>query len=175
MYPKIRQEFFPNLSSKKCKVTLQLPTNIFCTSILLKNKDYEGGLSYIWVNMACDFNKFSITNIWFLVFLLIILQENTVVSVLHNFGRHGDQYYAVEYFNIFQTHMYHVAAHSNDPYVCSYTIWIWLLVCHIKHYTHYFTFSCQSDITSKFHILTMYALVTYIHTCHFISSIPLSH
>jgi hypothetical protein len=90
MYPNIRQEFFTNLSSQKCKVTLQLLTNMFCTSILLKNEDYEGGLSYIWVNMACDFNKFHITNIWFLVFLLIIMQENTVMSVLHNFGRYGD-------------------------------------------------------------------------------------
>lgn len=122
MYLNIRQEYFTNLSSKKFKVTLQLPTNIFCTSILLKNEDYKGGLSYIWLNMACDFNKFYVKNIWFLVFLLIILQENTVLSVVHNFGRHGDQNCAVVYFNIFQTLMYHVAAHSNDPYVCSYTI-----------------------------------------------------
>jgi len=165
MYPNIRQEFFTNLSSKKCKVTLQLPTNIFCTSILLKNEDYEEELSYTWMNMACDFNKFYVTDIGFLVFSLIILQENTVVSVLHNFGRHGDQNRAVAHFNIFQTHMYHVAAHSNDPYVCSYTIWIWLLVCHIKHYTHYFSFNCHSDITSKFHILTAHALVDSQTVC----------
>jgi len=108
--------------------------------------------------MECDFNTFYITDICFLVFLLIILQEITVVSVLHNFGLHGDQNYAVVHFNIFRAHVYHGAAHSNDPYVCSYTIWIWLLICHIKH-TFFFSFSCQSDITSNFQIVTMYKLV----------------
>jgi hypothetical protein len=43
MYPNIRHEFLTNLSSKNCRVTLQICTNIFCTSILLKNEDYEGG------------------------------------------------------------------------------------------------------------------------------------
>jgi len=69
--------------------------------------------------MTCDFKKFYITNTWFLTFLLIILQENTVVSVLHNFGLHGDQNCAVLHFNIFQSQVRHAAAHSNDPYVCS--------------------------------------------------------
>jgi hypothetical protein len=36
MYPNIRQEFFTNSLSKKCKIILQLLTNIFYTSILLK-------------------------------------------------------------------------------------------------------------------------------------------
>jgi hypothetical protein len=81
-----------------------------------------------------------------------------VVSV-HNFGLHGDQKCAVVHFNIFQALIYHAAAHSNDPYVCSYTIWIYLFICHIKQNSHYFSFSCQSNTTSKFHIVTMYAIV----------------
>jgi hypothetical protein len=72
--------------------------------------------------MACEINKFWITYVGFLVFLLIILQDNTVVSVLHNFGLHGDKNCAVVHFNTFQAHVYHAATCSNDPYVCSYTI-----------------------------------------------------
>ena len=68
-------------------------------------------------------------------------------------------------FNIFQAQVYHAAAHSNDPYVCSYKISIWQFICYIKHYTHYFSFSCQSDITPKFHILTMIALVDSQSLC----------
>jgi len=64
-------------------------------------EDFDG------VNMACDFKTFYDTNTCFLVFLLIILQEVTVVSVLHNFGLHVHQNCVVVHFNISHARMYH--------------------------------------------------------------------
>jgi len=55
--------------------------------------------------MACDFNKFCITNIRVSVLLLIIQQDNTVVCVLHNFDLHGNKKCAVVHFNIVQAHV----------------------------------------------------------------------
>ena len=48
-YPNISQEFFPNSSLEKCRVMLQLHTELhmFCTGIFLKTDCHERHLSYM--------------------------------------------------------------------------------------------------------------------------------
>ena len=116
MYPNIRQEFLTNLSSKKRRITLQICTNIFSTSILLKNEDYEEVEHGMQLQQILDY-KYMVLS----VFVNYTARKYRCVCPAQ-FWPPWRPNCAVVHFKTFQANTYHAATHSNDPYVCSYTI-----------------------------------------------------